>query len=657
MPRIVKIILIIIAALLLLYWLTGSVSAQLTTPETGEFIFDTPKPIGGAGTSSGGSISVGPQTIGTPSEPGILSGTLSSLQKLTSEGFITSQLMAWTVKGLSLAVYWISYFIGFIASIIFFLGGTLIQLGLKLNTNIISDPIVTTGWLITRDFANLGFVLGIIAIAFATMLRLESYGMRRLLTSLIIMAVLVNFSLSIVGVLIDATGIISNFFITKATPGGTGDFSQFAENLAGAFQVQKLHEVKDITQLPQIKGAADLSVASMGLIASVFFVALFTIFGAAVMMAIAGMVLVRYIYMAILIILMPIAWVFSIFPHFKGYGSKWWDSFLSWLIFLPTALFFLYLSVLMVTNRQEMPNAFQHITTALQAETADSWDKFLLVIKDTFAVFAQMIVILGVMLGGLIAAKSASGFGSKFILGAADGIIGWGTGKAKGTALAPGRFAGQRVVGSETAQKLADRMAKTPGLRRLGSGLSNIIAQEKKEAGKKVGERVESRLQNLSDDGLKAAPETTMINRAAKTSELAKRGLLGEYLDTVGSKEKYIEAAKQTGKDREILNAVPHLAEEFGKKVEEVVSRISPKDVMNISKESLKKIEVIAALKGNQLKSLGKNAAPEIKKIIEETLGKEIRRLVAIPPTDPKNIRLLADLRKVEKIVNTPAWQ
>ena len=61
---------------------------------------------------------------------------------------------------------------------------------------------VKLGWGIVRDFSNLFFIVVIMIIAFATILQLETYGMKALLPKLIAIALLINFSLAICGFLI-----------------------------------------------------------------------------------------------------------------------------------------------------------------------------------------------------------------------------------------------------------------------------------------------------------------------------------------------------------------------------------------------------------------------------------------------------------------------
>jgi len=99
-----------------------------------------------------------------------------------------------------------------------------------------TNPILETGWTIVRDVANLGFVLAIVIIAIATILRFEKYGMQKLLPKLVAAAILVNFSLTIAGVLIDFSNVITTFFLDKATG---ANISEFTTQVSNAFGPQR----------------------------------------------------------------------------------------------------------------------------------------------------------------------------------------------------------------------------------------------------------------------------------------------------------------------------------------------------------------------------------------------------------------------------------
>ena len=74
----------------------------------------------------------------------------------------------------------------------------LISVVLNINAGILHTSFVQTGFSISLSVANLAFVLGIIVIALATILRIESYSIKKMLWKLVVMAILVNFGLVII---------------------------------------------------------------------------------------------------------------------------------------------------------------------------------------------------------------------------------------------------------------------------------------------------------------------------------------------------------------------------------------------------------------------------------------------------------------------------
>lgn len=85
-----------------------------------------------------------------------------------------------------------------------------------LNIGFASHKVVAElGWKIVRDFSNMFFILIMVVIAFATILRLERYGIKELLPKVIIIALLINFSLVICYLIIDFSDITAHYFIDE----------------------------------------------------------------------------------------------------------------------------------------------------------------------------------------------------------------------------------------------------------------------------------------------------------------------------------------------------------------------------------------------------------------------------------------------------------
>jgi len=84
---------------------------------------------------------------------------------------------------------------------------------------------VVKGWAIVRDLCNMFFIVILLVIAFATILRVEGYDIKKMVPKLIIMAILINFSKTICGLIIDAADLIMNAFVSAFTGSMSGNLT------------------------------------------------------------------------------------------------------------------------------------------------------------------------------------------------------------------------------------------------------------------------------------------------------------------------------------------------------------------------------------------------------------------------------------------------
>lgn len=335
--------------------------------------------------------------------------------------------------------YVINYIIGYIGGVLFSIGGLLINFALELNDRILDESFNTflyTGWNIVLGFANLSFILVIIIIAFATIFRNQTYGMKQILWRLIVAALLVNFSLVIAGVFIDSAGMVTKFFVSKSTLGPT----DMSTTLASVFEVQKFMQV----QPDQSVANAFESFGSGVLIAisSVFFSFIFTVIASIVLLAIFVMLLTRYLALSILLIFSPLVMVAWIFPKSKYY-QEWWQNFIKWTIFAPIVTFFLYLSI---TALQKHPAELINLANN-PAQAAITKNGFLFAVST----IGQMVLAIGMLVASLFAAQK---------LGIAGGKAAYGA--AMGTAKGFGGWIGRRGVrtGGYAFSPASERMKK-----------------------------------------------------------------------------------------------------------------------------------------------------------------------------------------------------
>ncbi|OGL75013.1 hypothetical protein A3F52_01370 [Candidatus Uhrbacteria bacterium RIFCSPHIGHO2_12_FULL_47_11] len=128
---------------------------------------------------------------------------------------------------------------------------------------------VVNGWVIVRDIANMFFIVVLLIIAFGTILGQEEYHYKKLLPKMLILAVLVNFSRTIVGVMIDFSQVIMLTFVNgyQAAAGG---------NFAAIFQIIDLLQYNQdackSTASPQGTLSGDQGILIGALLALIFVV-------------------------------------------------------------------------------------------------------------------------------------------------------------------------------------------------------------------------------------------------------------------------------------------------------------------------------------------------------------------------------------------------
>jgi hypothetical protein len=210
------------------------------------------------------------------------------------------------------------------------------------------NPFVDIGLSITKGFANMGFVLFLVVIALATILRIEEYKAKKTLPTLIIIALLINFSPVFCGIIIDFSNVLMNFFLS-ATTGING----FVNWILGAANLA--NELLFGSGLDFWANVA----AFMQIIVSI----VFNCFTGFIFILFSGLFIMRYIMLWILVIISPVAFVSYILPITRRGKSllnwnQWWEQLIEWCVVGITGGFFLYLGFKMIDLISANPGLF-----------------------------------------------------------------------------------------------------------------------------------------------------------------------------------------------------------------------------------------------------------------------------------------------------------
>lgn len=330
------------------------------------------------------------------------------------------------------------------------IGGGLISAALDFNSKI--STIAEVGYSTTLGLANMGFIVALVVIAFATMLRQEGFSYKKALPRVIIAALLINFGFFIVTQWIIApvdqvTSAINN--ATHFDPGSLGQLfsvQNLFEGFAGGFS--------NFTLTDAGGSFGEVAKAAVSILAA----ATFSFIGIISIFAMAIMLFIRGIALSILLILLPIAWVMWIFPNLKLPGggnpwSMWWEQFTRWLLFAPFAMFFFWLSISLASKGEIFPDPGTNLYSAA----------------------GTMIVTSGLILGGLLVSNKMGITGAGIALGAVAAGKVWAQAKLKAGAINLGHRA--LMGGLEDEKALKPWTNKALGLGKGVKGWRGILAR------------------------------------------------------------------------------------------------------------------------------------------------------------------------------------
>lgn len=194
----------------------------------------------------------------------------------------------------------VSFFMGFVVD------------GLRQITdigNLASNNGVTAAWKVMRDLANVLFILILGAIAFSTMLRIDTqrYGLRSMLPRLVAAVIGVNFSLLFVTVLVDTATVLGNPF------------------LSGLSVLLDHNPVGNTDSL--LGGLASVGASVIMLIASLVVIV--------VLIGVLLLLVVRIVMIWLLAAFAPLAFLFSVLPFSRSLAMQWLKQLIKWVYMAP----------------------------------------------------------------------------------------------------------------------------------------------------------------------------------------------------------------------------------------------------------------------------------------------------------------------------------
>ena len=205
-----------------------------------------------------------------------------------------------------------------------------------------ANPVIQVGLSITQSFINLALVFILIFIAFSIALKVKEYDAKKMLFRLIAIALLVNFAPVLVGLIVDASNIIMNYFLVGIHEGISGIIVQVT-SWGTSF-------TSALSKLTTLSGQSSIIIQSaIQIFLNVAIAIAFLLF--------SFLFIVRYIAIWVLVILSPLAFVAWILPVTKKFWDMWWNQLIQWSIIGIPIAFFLYLGARVY---EVLPNIYKN---------------------------------------------------------------------------------------------------------------------------------------------------------------------------------------------------------------------------------------------------------------------------------------------------------
>ncbi len=375
----------------------------------------------------------------------------------------------WILRFLGLTLLTISRFVLYLAGKV--LDGSM-YLTVHMKDILDNVPIVDIGWGVFRDFANMVFIFVLLYIAIATILNIGNT--KQMLTTAIITALLINFSLFITKAVVDVSNIFALQFYNKIVTIGDNDPDEGYPGPAKALAIALKAETVNADKLAvdQTDGY-DAYISEHGQqVANPYPVFIENALSSVVLVVAAFMFVVgafllflRIITLMFLMILSPLAFVARILPGTQWSWNKWWHALINNAMFAPAFLGLLYMVLLTtqnglsIVNKGTLAGAFSGAASSL-------------------GVLLNYVFVLMLFGGCIFVAKSLSVVGASTADRWASSAKNWVRTKATRTAGLPFRVAGQaggfalRQTVGRAGAALDDQIKKTAfGQSVLGSRL------------------------------------------------------------------------------------------------------------------------------------------------------------------------------------------
>jgi len=274
---------------------------------------------------------------------------------------------------------------------------------------------IIIAWQTLRDLANLVFIGVLIYVAVEAVIGKGDW--KKSIANIIIAALLINFSMFITEVVIDASNILTlqfyNSIVASSATSLTGSLSQSSPISSVIMEDAKITTVYQPaatgdTVASNVPSGASTATGPtfMTMLVGMIMGAILMIVTSFVFLTGAILFIIRFVVLLVLLVLSPIAFIGSILPKLDGMvGKKWRDALTNQAIFAPVYMLLMWISI-KILNQIALSNLVGQVNQSSTSVIGTSLPSVNLLIN--------FMIVIGFMLASVIIAAMLGAEGSAF---------------------------------------------------------------------------------------------------------------------------------------------------------------------------------------------------------------------------------------------------
>lgn len=413
-----------------------------------------------------------PELVGAAADPNITTASESIETRKTSSSECTSWLTTTDNCIKSTLIHITGIIVWFVGVLLYFAAKcfdfmvniTVVHFADFISTKTGVGLAIDAIWRIGRDISNMFFIFLIVASAIGTILDVGKMSIKNNLAKILIVAVLINFSLPVTRVIIDASNIMATEFYTALGLEQTQSFTTFivrsfapppGMGISCALgNMGNTPSAADSERCKPKPGELDYLTIIGNMVGAilVMFALAFTFFAG------TALFFMRVVSLIFVMALSSLAFLTQLVPRTESYYGKWWGSLLDNSLFAPVYLFLLYF-VFRIMMQVGTATLF------VRNVTSQNYIVGIIPIDQPAALMFYYALILGLLNGATVIATTLSSDSWKRV----EKNVNWMTDKFKAPILGVRNAAGNRL-GRETLGRGARAFADREFVKNFASG-------------------------------------------------------------------------------------------------------------------------------------------------------------------------------------------